>query len=74
MTDFLTDDKIKALIVLCAFLCVILIHLHSSYCDSRYRRGYDRVWDDPVFKSDIILAVIADFLAALLALAALSFT
>lgn len=72
MTDFLTDDKIKALIVLCAFLCVILIHLRSSYCDSRYCRGYDRVWDDPVFKADIILSIIADLLVSLITLAALS--
>lgn len=72
MTDFLTDDKIKALIVLCAFLCVILIHLRSSYYSSKYCSGCDKIWDDPVFKSDIILTVIVDFLAALLALAALS--
>lgn len=72
MTDFLTDDKIKALIVLCAFLCVILIHLYDCYCSSKYHRGYDRVWDDPVFKSDIILSIIMDLLVSLIALAALS--
>lgn len=73
MPDFLTDDKIKALIVLFAFLCVILIHLRSSYYSSKYRSGCDKIWDDPVFKANIVLSVIAESLISLIALAALSF-